>query len=415
MHYGDFTLQGTFVTRHKNVPTASFDTIFDDPRLYTIDQNTTLDLAYDHDFDGWTLHADVNWNNYVYQGEYPVVRDPTMPQNTTVNHDQGSATWWGGELRLSHRAGDDHLLTLGAELQDSAAVHLMNYDVDPRLVYLRLRTSQCNCGFYLQDEWQVTPALTLTGGLRYDYFSWSSSTLNPRAGIVWHPWQKTSLKFLFGQASRAPNVYESVFMADTNRANPDLKPEHARTYEVDLEQELTPALRLSLSGFHNDITDLISQQIDGGTGQLFFENLNNADTNGGSVELEARLPHGIKGRLSYTLQRTTDTATGMRLSNSPAQMAKLGLMVPVISDRLLSGLELQATSGVNNTRGTRINGYLLANWTVTALQLTPRLDVSASIYNLFNARYAFPAGPEHMQEALPQDGRTFRVKFTYRF
>ena len=49
------------------------------------------------------------------------------------------------------------------------------------------------------------------------------------------------------------------------------------------------------------------------------------------------------------------------------------------------------------------------------MKLTPHLDVSAGIYNLFDTRYAFPGGPEHVQEALPQNGRTFRVKLTYRF
>ena len=416
LNYEDFAFEGTFVSRHKDVPTASFGTIFADPRLFTIDQNKTLNLSYDHEFDNeWSLHANVNWNNYVYEGRYPVLRDPAYPQRTNINHDQGSATWWGGEIRLSRKLCEHHLLTLGAEFQDDSMLRMMNYDVNPRLVYTRLRTSTSTYGLFVQDEWQIAPSLTLTGGLRYDSFAWSDSSVDPRIGLIWHPLEKTTLKLLYGQAVRAPNVYESMFMADTNYANPGLRPEHSRTYEVDLEQELSPALRLTVTGFHNAIRDLISQHVDASSGLLIFDNLSDANTNGGSVELEARLPGGVKGRLSYAVQHTTDCATGQRLSNSPAQMAKLGLITPVIGQRLVSGLELQATSGVTSTGGTPIKGYLLANWTLSAMKLTPHLDVSAGIYNLFDTRYAFPGGPEHVQEALPQNGRTFRVKLTYRF
>ncbi len=416
LHWGDFSLDGTFISRHKDVPTASFGTIFGDPRLFTVDQSSSLTLSYDHDFDnGWGVHASGGWNDYYYEGEYPVRRDPALPDRSTVNHDQGHASWWGGELRLTRKLGEAHLVTLGAEIQDNAVLHLLNYDVSPYLTYTRLRTSETTYGLYAQDEWRLAPSLSLTGGLRYDYFDWSESSFNPRAGVIWHPLEKTTLKLLYGQALRAPNLYETMFTADTNRGNPDLQPERIFSYEAVLEQQLSPSLLLSLSGFHSHIDDLISQRIDGLTGQIFYDNVEKADTSGTSAELEARLPLGMKGRVSYTFQHTTNAATGMRLNNSPNHLAKLGLISPFFTDRLQSGLELQCTSGVTATHGRHINGYLLANWTLLARQLTPHLDVSAGIYNVFDTRYSFPAGKELVEDSLAQDGRTFRVKFTYRF
>ncbi|MDB6139587.1 MAG: TonB-dependent receptor [Verrucomicrobiaceae bacterium] len=416
LHFEDFTLQGGYVSRHKDVPTAALDTVFGDPRFYTVDQRSQLDLGYEHDFDGgWCLHADVYWNTYYYDGDYPVIRDKAEPRQTTLNHDVVHAQWWGGELRLTKQVFEHHLLTLGAEMQDNSMLRLLNYDESPRFNYLRTQTSNSTFGIYAQDEWQLIPSLTLTAGLRYDAFDWAGSATNPRAGLVWHPYDKTTLKFLYGEALRVPNVYESAFMADTHRSNPDLDPERTRSYEVEMEQELSPSLRLSVSAFRSRISNLISQQIDASTGKLFFDNVQEAETTGGSVELEARLPYGLKGRVSYTLQHTSDWYTGMRLSNSPDHLAKLGLMAPILGDRLVSGLEVQATSGVSNTRGGHVSGYVLANWTLLAKQLTPRLDVSASVYNLFDTRYSFPGGPEHTQDSLLQDGRTFRLKFTYRF
>ena len=42
------------------------------------------------------------------------------------------------------------------------------------------------------------------------------------------------------------------------------------------------------------------------------------------------------------------------------------------------------------------------------------LEVSASVYNLFNKKYGDPGSPEHVQDLLMQDGRNYRLKVAYR-
>jgi iron complex outermembrane receptor protein len=41
--------------------------------------------------------------------------------------------------------------------------------------------------------------------------------------------------------------------------------------------------------------------------------------------------------------------------------------------------------------------------------------MSASIYNLFDRHYSDPVSPEFTQPSIVQNGRTFRVKLTYKF
>lgn len=42
-------------------------------------------------------------------------------------------------------------------------------------------------------------------------------------------------------------------------------------------------------------------------------------------------------------------------------------------------------------------------------------DVSASNYNVLDKKYFNPGRPEEPKNALPHDGRTFRMKLTARF
>ena len=42
------------------------------------------------------------------------------------------------------------------------------------------------------------------------------------------------------------------------------------------------------------------------------------------------------------------------------------------------------------------------------------LDLSAAVYNLFDREYSDPVS-NHLQDAIPQDGRSFRLKVRYEF
>src|SRR4030095_2694341 len=65
--------------------------------------------------------------------------------------------------------------------------------------------SNPNLGLYLQDEWKLTPSLTLNAGIRYDLkflaaIATDKKTLSPRAGFAWSPWRshRTVIRGGFG-------------------------------------------------------------------------------------------------------------------------------------------------------------------------------------------------------------------------
>jgi outer membrane receptor for ferrienterochelin and colicins len=132
-------------------------------------------------------------------------------------------------------------------------------------------------------------------------------------------------------------------------------------------------------------------------------------------ELNGRLPKGIRGRASYTYQETEDELTGQEVSNSPRHLGKVNLAVPIWKDKVFSSFEVLYTSRAKTLRGDYAGGHWVANVTLFSHDLVKNLELSASVYNLFDTQYSNPAAGEHLQDTILQDGRTFRVKLTYRF
>lgn len=62
----------------------------------------------------------------------------------------------------------------------------------------------------------------------------------------------------------------------------------------------------------------------------------------------------------------------------------------------------------------RVAGHVLAHLTYSAT-LSSGTQLSFSVHNLFDRRYADPASFEIRGHSLLQDGRSLRVKLTHRF
>ena len=103
------------------------------------------------------------------------------------------------------------------------------------------------------------------------------------------------------------------------------------------------------------------------------------------------------------------------MSNSPEHLGKLALSVPLWKDKIFASTELQGMSPRDDLRGGKLNGFWLANATLFSRELVKGLEVSAGVYNLFDQRYRDPAADDFTQNSIPQAGRSFRVKLTYRF
>jgi outer membrane receptor for ferrienterochelin and colicins len=416
--YNDFTLEGAFIHREKTNPTAQYDlTTFDDPRLRTIDDRGYGELKFSHSFpDVMDVTADIYFDTYNHQIGYP----QSLLSGTNVLFSQYSSEtdvgqWWGSEVQFTKNLWDRLTLSLGGEYRDDfkqqSTLVVQNQPTEGSNIH----TNRQNYGVYIQGDFAVRTNLHLEAGVRYDQYGQFEPAWDPRAALIYNPFDQSTLKAIYGTAFRAPSFYE---LSTSDLA---LQPEKITTYELVYEQGIGQYLRSSLSGFYNQMDHLLV--FSSGS----FTNFN-ADTAGMELALEGSSASGIRGRASYSFQDTHNSNVGWQMPDSPNNLFKFDLSVPVLKDKIFAGLEFQYVSdrlSLHNTtdpsgqpitvQGVTAGGYGVVNLTLFSRNLVRNLEFSASIYNLLNRQYTDPASAFHVQDVITQDGRTLRVLLTYHF
>ena len=174
----DFTMECAIVEHVKQVPTASFESVFNDPRNQIKDDQAFVDLKFEHQFENdLDFLARLGYDYATTIGTYATDNGLPAP---VLNVDDFLSQRLTGDLQLRRTFFENHTVTVGAQMVDNLEEQQMNYDVDPRTLYLSDKRHGLDYAIYLQEEYRILSNLIFNGGVRYDDFYAVGSTINPR-------------------------------------------------------------------------------------------------------------------------------------------------------------------------------------------------------------------------------------------
>lgn len=409
--WNNLSFEGFYSNREKGIPTASFETIFGDPRAQTGDERGFASLKYAKDLSpshGIMVRGYYDW--YHYNGTYPY---ESLFWDATDGH------WFGGEVQYRWDPSASHRLIFGAEAVYNPRSDYRTYDEET--TYFIDNFPYSLYSLFAQDEFQISAELLLTLGLRLDHHSKIGTSFVPRASLVYTTEAAGTLKFLFGEAFRNPNMYELNYydLFTDFIANHELDREHIRTFEFVWERRFGEIFHSAASLYYYRMENLIDPTADPDSPQLQHQNIGTAVARGLEWEFGFRFNPSTHGFVSIGHQLAETEVSGMELTNSPSNMVRAGLTHSLT--RLVSlAYEWRYQSRRRTVAGSFTSPFSTLDATLRihpfkneSLALPAWLERVEAVFlvrNLFDRSYSTPGGLEHLQASLQQDGRSFAVR-----
>jgi outer membrane receptor protein involved in Fe transport len=157
---------------------------------------------------------------------------------------------------------------------------------------------------------------------------------------------------------------------------------------------------------------LEAETIDGGT-VLQYQNSVRHSASGVELELGGKVFEQIETTASVTIQRATDSYSGVFLTNSPGCVGKFRGTIPLFKDRLRVAAATQYLSARRTLAYAQVPAFWLADLTLTT-HARPDFDIQFGVRNLFDRACYDPVGIRLIQDRLRQDGRAGFLKLVWR-
>ena len=330
-----------------------------------------------------TLTAKTSVDYYHYDGRF--LNQSTDNANPGAHFDQrhstATALSLNNEVRWHQSLVEGHSLLLGIELQNNLKQETDNTNLThPANSAPSTRASTSNISPFAQVDYQPLKPLRLSLGARYDNYSTGESAVTPRLGLILDATRSTTVKLLYGEAFRVPNLEERNPTEPNRVANPNLGPEKNQSWELSCDQRFSSVWAADARLYYTQSTDLI----------LDYANTSNFTTQGAELGGTARFESGLHLRASATLQQTQDEATSRDVSDAPQMLGKLNATAPVYGNWLRASTEVQYVGeryDFSNPREKK-HDYLVVNCTLRAAPVWRRWEVSLSVYNVANSRWS---------------------------
>ncbi len=267
---------------------------------------------------------------------------------------------------------------------------------------------------YGQDEWKPFSWVSFTFGARWDNYDDFGDKATFRAGLVLSPLKHWRLKFLYGEAFRAPSFRELYLQKcplTPRQGNPNLDAEEMESYEFNISYA-SKKFQISATLYHQNYYNLIYMVPD----QYYtftFENSDRTSTTDG-IEIESKFTWG-PGNFNYLLLSYSYQDTDMprevlsgSFVNPPYHLVTVDLNYRPISKLGINYYQRYVGKRDN------LDDYFVSNLVFD--YYSPCCLFTFGIYNIFDKHYSLPSiDKQRYPEGLVRPGRTIEARLTWYF
>lgn len=287
----------------------------------------------------------------------------TLSNDGSVFNTYRDSLTWQNTVRLDAA----NSLLAGADLSQDRVASSTSFEQD----------SRWNRALFVQHSYQGEMFATQVG-VRHDQNQQYGGQSTFSAAMTWFAGTEDDVVFSYSEGFRAP-TFNDLYYPDFS--NPNLKPEHSRTYELQWRSRIGEGTQLETSVYRTELRDAIVLDRD-----YRPQNIGAARVSGVESALRQQWL-GWDSNLSLAVIDPRDRDTGHTLSRRARRTASLDLDRHF--DRLGLGLTWQAVSTSYNDAANQqpIGGYALlglrGSW-----QATPELVLNVKVDNLFDRQYS---------------------------
>lgn len=435
---GQGWLQALLVEGAKRDPLASYGSTFN-ARLMLRESLAALEAGLTSDLgEGRQLTARAFSFTAAERGDYPYARSRRRGVPPAyINVSDLSSRQLGAELRYDSYVAPGHHLLAGVEIKHIGYTQQVGdqpgleregvFSVDRSDSYMQW-------ALFAQDEMRAGPGKLFLGA-RYDsYHGFSdgvTSRLSPRIAYVQEVAPTITAKVMYGQAYRAPTIYESRYQdgapaASTIWANGALRPELSRSLEALLIGQSGSGVEWRASAFLKYLQGTPVQVVTpavggvpcnlGAGGCIQYRNAARQQRVAGA-EFDARLRQGDRGDLYASLVLQRGRGEGGELTSSPRRLLKAGISRELAWSDTNAALELQYTSAVQGRISPELlvrdvlPSYFLLGAVFNATRLGDGWRATLRIDNLLDRQYGTVASRELQPlQRVPAEGRHLAVQ-----
>lgn len=397
--------QAAYNAREKGDPTGAFGDVFNDRRNREADGHGYLDLRYEGAIGKTSSFlARTYFDRITYDGKF--VQEGA--NESVLNKDFARGESFGVELQATTRFLDKYRFVSGFEYRNDFRQEVTNYDVSPFTSYLNYDRPSFVAAPYVEGEIPLRGSFLLAPSIRVDYNPRVGWMTSPRAALRFAQGERNHFKLMFGQSFRSPNAYELYYYPAYTPSK--LQAERNLAWEGDWDRDFSHGFLLSTALYANRMRNFIATNE---TNTLGFENEGKMDTAGLEATFQKKWLTGATAILGYsnTFQQLGDDGDGK--INSPKHLGKLNASIPLWTKSVFATIDAQYVGRRATLAQNAVSPYTTLNFTLLGRDIFGRLDLSASLYNALDKTFYDPGAEQHRQDALQQDGRSFRVKLVW--